>query len=520
MSREHLLAIDVGTGSARVVLFTPEGRQAGIAQREYSHRQVAGVPGSQVFDTETIWKLIADCTREVLASAQVDAASVRGVSATSMREGMVLYDTGNREIWACPNVDSRAGKEASELVASGEAQTIYETAGDWVSITAPARFRWIARHQPEVFERIAHVGMLGDWVVTKLSGEFATDPSLGSSSGMFDLARRDWSDEVLAICGLARSALPPVFEPSTVVGQVTARAANETGLSEGTPVVLGGADTQLGLLGIGVTQPGRFTVVGGSFWQHTMLVDEPTIDPEARLRTLCHATPGLWMMEGIGFYSGIVLRWFRDAFCELEKAEASVQGVDVYTLMERRAAAVPPGANGIVGLFSNVMQANRWVHTTPGFLGFDVDNPKQSGPAECFRSIEESAAYVSLAHLRIIEEVTGRTVEEATLTGGAAKGELWPHIVANTLGLPVHIPVVKESTALGAAVCAGVGVGMWRDHGEAVSVVTATERTVEPETEASATYSRLAAHWLEVYRSTMPLSESGLLRPLWRAAGT
>lgn len=520
MSREHLLAIDVGTGSARVVLFTPEGRQVGIAQREYSHRQAAGVPGSQVFDTETNWKLIADCTREVLASAEVDAASVRAVSATSMREGMVLYDAGSREIWACPNVDSRAGKEAQELVASGEAQAIYEKAGDWVSITAPARFRWIARHQPEVFERIAHVGMLGDWVATKLSGEFATDPSLGSSSGMFDLARRDWSDEVLAICGLSRRALPPVVEPSTIVGYVTTRAANETGLNEGTPVVLGGADTQLGLLGIGVTQPGRFTVVGGSFWQHTMLVDEPSIDPEARLRTLCHATPGLWMMEGIGFYSGIVLRWFRDAFCELEKAEAAIEGVDAYTLMERKAAAVPPGANGIVGLFSNVMQANRWVHTTPGFLGFDVGNPEQSGRAECFRSIEESAAYVSLAHLRIIQEVTGRTVEEATLTGGAAKGTLWPQIVANTLGLPVYIPVVKESTALGAAICAGVGVGMWKDHGEAVGAVARTERTVEPEKGASAVYSRLAAQWLDVYRSTMPIAESGLLRPLWRAAGT
>jgi autoinducer-2 kinase len=520
VSREHLLAIDVGTGSARAVLFTHEGRQVGIAQREYSHPHAVGAPGSQVFDTHANWALISDCVREVLTLAQVDAASVRAVSATSMREGMVLYDVGGREIWACPNVDSRAGREARELVASGEARTIYESAGDWVSITAPARFRWIARHQPEVFEHVAHVGMLADWVVTKLSGEYATDPSLGSSSGMFDLARRDWSDEVLAICGLSRGVLPTVLEPSTVVGHVTSRAADETGIREGTPVVLGGADTQLGLLGIGVTQPGRFTVVGGSFWQHTMLVDEPRIDPEVRLRTLCHTSPGLWMMEGIGFYSGMVLRWFRDAFCELEKAEAVAEGVDAYTVMERKASAVPPGSHGIVGLFSNVMQADRWVHTTPGFLGFDVDNPRQSGRAECLRSIEESAAYVSLAHLRIIEEVTGRTVSEATLTGGAARGSLWPQIVADTLGLPVHIPVVKESTALGAAICAGVGVGMWKDLAEAVSAVAATERTVAPEKEASAVYSRLAAQWFEVYRSTMSLSESGFLRPLWRAAGT
>ena len=171
-------------------------------------------------------------------------------------------------------------------------------------------------------------------------------------------------------------------------------------------MVVGGADTQLGLLGIGLTGPGRFTVVGGSFWQTTMLLDEPLVDPLARLRTLCHVTPGLWMMEGIGFYCGIVMRWFRDAFCELEQLQAKDEGVDVYAIMERKAEAVPPGANGVIGLFSNVMQANHWVHTSPGFLGFDVSNPGRAGRIECFRAIEESAAYVSLAHMRIIEELT------------------------------------------------------------------------------------------------------------------
>ena len=111
-----------------------------------------------------------------------------------------------------------------------------------------------------------------------------------------------------------------MVEPGTVVGAVTAEAAAVTGLREGTPVIAGGADTQLGLVGIGITEPGAFTVVGGSFWQHTIILDRPLIDPGARLRTLCHTVPGRWMMEGIGFYCGIVMRWFRDAFCEREKA--------------------------------------------------------------------------------------------------------------------------------------------------------------------------------------------------------
>jgi autoinducer-2 kinase len=520
MTNELLLAIDAGTGSCRAVLFDLQGSQVAIGQREYKHRELAGAPGSQVFDTEANWRLICECVHEALASSNASTERIVAVSATSMREGMVLYDARGREIWACPNVDSRADKEAAELIQSGAAEEIYSLAGDWVSITAPARFRWIARHQPDVFAEIAHVGMLGDWVLTKLSGSYVTDPSLGSSSGMFELARRDWSDRVLELCRLERSVFPPVVECGSVVGGVSQQAAAETGLSVGTPVVTGGADTQLALLGIGVSQPGAFTVVGGSFWQHTVVLDEPLIDHQARLRTLCHTEPGRWMMEGIGFYCGIVMRWFRDAFCQLEKAEAERADVDVYSLLESRAAQVPPGANGIVGVFSNVMQASRWIHASPGFVGFDVANPDRSGPTECFRAIEEAAAYVSRGHLGVIEELADLRVEEAVLTGGAAKGTLWPQIVADVLDLPVRIPVVKESTALGAAIYAGVGAGHYRDAASTADRLVRFERTFTPQQEAVSIYNELFYRWLELYRRSLEMSEAGLVRPLWRAAGT
>jgi autoinducer 2 (AI-2) kinase len=520
MSDGLLLAIDAGTGSCRAVLFDADGSQVAIGQREYSHAELPGAPGSQVFDTERNWRLICECVREALAGAQVGSDAVRAVATTSMREGMVLYDARGHELWACPNVDSRAGEEAGELVRSGEAQEIYDAAGDWVAITAPARFRWIARHEPDTFAAIAHVGMLGDWILTKLSGAFVTDPSLGSSSGMFDLAGRDWSDRVLEICGLDRSVFPPVVEPGTVVGSVTAAAARDTGLREGTPVVAGGADTQLALLGIGITEPGRFTVVGGSFWQHTVVLDEPLIDPAARLRTLCHTVPRRWMMEGIGFYCGIVMRWFRDAFCDVEREQAAREGVDVYEVLEREARDLPPGAHGVFGIFSNLMQASRWVHASPGFVGFDVAAPERAGRSECFRAIEESAAYVSRGHLGIVREVAGIDVDEIVLTAGAAKGTLWPQILADTLGVPVRIPVVKESTALGAAIYAGVGAGVYADAVRAASELARFERTVEPHPPAVAAYAGLYEQWLELYRRSLELSEAGLVRPLWRAAGT
>jgi autoinducer 2 (AI-2) kinase len=515
---EYLMSIDVGTGSARAVLFALDGRQVSFAKREYTHLAESAIPGSLVFDCTANWDLICECTHEVLAAAGISARQVLAVSATSMREGMVLYDKSGREIWACPNVDARSSKEADALVSSGAAREIFALAGDWVSITAPARFAWIARHRPELFDSIRHVGMIGDWVLTRLSGVFVTDATLGSSSGMFDLGERTWSARIMEICGLDASLFPPVLEAGTVVGAITHEAAAQTGLCAGTPVVVGGADTQMGLLGIGA-QAGDFTIIGGSFWQHTLLVDGPLIDPRSRLRTLCHAVPDQWMVEGIGFYCGIVMRWFRDSFCEAEKLVAARQGVDVYRLLEERAELIPPGSNGVFGLFSNVMQATRWSHTTPSFVGFDVTAPKPEARFECFRAIEEGAAYVSRAHLEILEEVGRRPLRRAVLTGGAANGSLWPQIVADVLDLQVDVPVVKESTALGAAICAGVGAGVQDGIGGARAGMVATERTFYPDAERVGAYSDLYQRWREIYRLSLSLAGEGLARPLWRAAG-
>ena len=145
MSEPVTLAIDAGTGSCRAVIFDLGGTQLGLGQREWTHPALPGVPGAQVFDTEGGWRLICECVREALASADIAPDRIAGVSATSMREGMVLYDRAGKEIWACPNVDGRAGEEGAALVASGEAEIIYAEGGDWVSITSPARFRWIQR---------------------------------------------------------------------------------------------------------------------------------------------------------------------------------------------------------------------------------------------------------------------------------------------------------------------------------------------------------------------------------------
>ncbi len=515
----YLLAIDAGTGSCRALLFTEKGEQVAVSLREWTHHEPPGVPGGQDFDVETNWRLISACIRDALASAGAGGGDVAAIAATSMREGIVLYDARGAEIWACPNVDSRAAQEAEDLIREGNAERIFEEAGDWVSITSPARLRWIARHRPDLFGRIHSLGLLSDWIVYRLARVHVTEPSCGSSSGMFSLARRAWSERIAEICGISPAVLPEVVDPGTVVGAVTAEAAEQTGLRAGTPVVAGGADTQLGLLGAGV-RAGEFTVLAGTFWQNTMLVPTPLIDPEIRLRTLCHATPGEWMLEGIGFYCGMAMRWFRDAFCDGEAAIARDRGVDPYVVMEEGAAQIPPGSHGVVAILSNLMNARRWVHASPSFAGFDLGGPAGTGRAACVRAIEEAAAYVVRGHLGIIAELTGARVTELTFSGGAAKGRLWPQVIADVLGLPVHVPAVTESSALGAALCAGRGAGIYSSLTELEPTLRQRAATFEPQPGAVTVYQDSYARWRQIYPRMLQLSEDGLLHPLWRAAGS
>ena len=514
----YLLAVNAGTGSCRALLFTVAGEQVAVSLREWTHREPPDAPGGQDFDVEANWLAIAACIRDALRLAGATGDDVAAVAATSMREGIVLYDDRGTEIWACPNVDSRAAHEAADLISEGAAERIFAEAGDWVSITSPARLRWLARHRPDIFGRIHGLGMLSDWIVYRLARVQVTEPSCGSSSGMFSLATRAWSAQIAQICGISPAVLPEVADPGTVVGEVTADAAAQTGLRAGTPVVAGGADTQLGLLGAGV-RAGEFTVLAGTFWQNTVLVDKPLIDPAIRLRTLCHVTPGEWMLEGIGFYCGMAMRWYRDAFCDGEAALARSRGVDPYVVMEENAARIPPGSNGVYAILSNLMNARRWVHASPSFVQFDMGNPAGTGRAACVRAVEEAAAYVVRGHLGIIGELTGARAGELTFSGGGAKGALWPQIIADVLGLPVNVPAVTESSALGAALCAGKGAGLYSSLTELEGELRKRAATFEPDPAAVAAYEDSYAGWLKIYPRMLDLSEDGLLNPLWRAAG-
>ncbi|MBZ4222751.1 autoinducer-2 kinase [Bacillus wiedmannii] len=516
----HLLAFDAGTGSIRAVLFDLLGNQIAVSQKEWIHKTDSRYPGSMNFDVKENWQLVQQCTKEVLQRSNISPSSIQAISATSMREGFVLYDKDGQEIWACANVDGRASAEVSELkeIRSHLEEDLYTKSGQTFSLGALPRLLWIKKHEPDVYSNIHSFTMLNDWILYKLSGVLQIDASNGCTSGIFDLQNRVWDNDVAIECGLTLPFSTTVNEAGTVIGNVTKECAALTGLCEEIPVVAGGGDAQMASLGTGVVRPNQTLICGGSFWQQEVNVTEPLTDPYAAIRVNCHVVPNLWQYETIAFFPGLVMRWFRDAFCHEEKKLADKLGVDAYALLEEQAKDVPVGSHGIIPTFSNVMNYISWRHAAPSFLNLSLDADK-CGKKELFRAIEENAAFVTLGNLKLIENLTGTFPSEVIFAGGAAKGKLWPQILSDVLGIPVKVPVVKEAAALGTAIAAGVGVGIYSSMEETAEQFVQWEHTFEPITENHELYKEFYETWKTVYDSQLALADKGLTSHMWIAPG-
>lgn len=521
MSRQaYFLVVDVGTGSGRSLIFNQDGDQIAVAQREWTHRPDPRYPGSQDFDCVANWQSVCECIQQSLKTAGLKAADIEAVSATSMRQGIVCFDSVGKELFAVPNIDARADAETVELIEDGWGPKIYSIQGDWPSNHSLARMRWLKGHEREAFDRLAMVTMLSDWVLFRLTGEFCTEPSVASSSGMFDIAARDWSATLVELAGVEPTCVPRVLDPGMQLGRVTREAAEATGLAVDTPVIVGPADTQGAYVGTGVITPGAAGLVIGSFGLPAIVADKAILDPQKRVRTQCHAVPGQWIIESCSFYTGLALRWFRDAFCQEEIAQGQTTGRDPYDLMNERASRVPPGSYGVQVILSNVGNNSNWRHASPAFLDFDILDPQRYDKVTFYRALIENTAYQTLGELENIADVWGAWPEELAFSGGASKSALWAQILADTLNMPVKVPAVQEATALGTAAYAALAMAHYDNLDEVCSRYTRWAAIYQPDEDDHAIYRRAYERWREIYAHMLQLVEKDLARPMWKAPGT
>jgi len=515
---KYLMAIDAGTGSVRAVIFDTQGNQIAVAQQEWTHIAKEGVPNSMTFDTAKNWEITKACIQGAIKQASIDPEDILSVSATSMREGIVLYNREGKELWAVANVDARASEEVKYLKEqfAGIEEEFYALSGQTFALGALPRLLWLKKHEPKIYEKVACISMIGDWVLAKLSGVIASDPSNGGTTGIFSLQDRNWVAKMATKVGLKDDIFPPVLEVGEVLGNVT---DTSTGLAPTTKVVMGGGDVQLGSAGLGVVKAGQVAILGGSFWQQVVNIGSDVPPPkDMSIRVNPHVIAGLSQAEGITFFSGLVMRWFRDAFCEMEKLEAKERGVDTYTILEEKASNVPVGSHGIVPIFSDSMKYGKWYHASPSFINLSID-PKICNRASMFRSLQENACIVSAINLAKIQAFTNITIEEIVFAGGASKGQLWSQILADVTGKRVKIPKVTEATALGAAMAAGVGAGVYGSLVEAAEKLVVWERVHEPNALNHKRYNAIAKRWEAIYTTQLALVDQGLTTSMWKAPG-
>ncbi len=518
---KYLMALDAGTGSIRAVIFDTLGNQISVAQREWVHLSQEGVANSMGFDVDNNWELVVWCIKEALRIANLPCESIEAVSASSMREGIVVYDSEGEALWGVANVDARASDEVKYLKESFEGieERFYQISGQTFALGALPRLMWLRNNQPEIYERVTYISMIGDWILAKLSGIIASDPSNGGTSGIFSLLHRDWDKNMPKEVGIKDTIFPPILEAGKLMGRVTPKASKETTLSTTTKVVMGGGDVQLGALGLGVSEVGQVAILGGSFWQQVVNISSDTIPPsDMSIRVNPHVVQGLSQAEGITFFSGLIMRWFRDVFCELEKQEAKSQGVDTYTLLEAKAKEIPVGSHGIVPIFSDSMKYGKWYHASPSFINLSID-PNICNKASMFRSLEENACIVSAINLEKIEEFSNIKTTEIVFAGGASKGELWCQILADVTGCKIKVPKVTEATALGTALVAGVGAGVYESLTQASQYLVNWDREYKPNMENYNKYQTIKERWIEIYERQLSLVDRGLTESMWKAPG-
>ncbi|WP_462410535.1 autoinducer-2 kinase [Neobacillus sp. Marseille-QA0830] len=516
---KYLMAIDAGTGSVRVILFDTFGNERYVTQSEWTHNEDKRYPGSMDFDIDKNIETIIDLIKEILAKSNIVPENIAAISTTSMREAIVLYDEDGKELWACANVDSRSNDEVANLYALGDTieADIHQVSGQTFSLGAIPRILWVKNNIPETYEKVKYVTMLNDWITYRLTDVISVEPSNGCTTGLFDLKKRAWDPSIPEKAGLRGDIYPIVHESGSIVGRVTEKFAAQTGLSTQTLVVAGGGDAQLGCIGMGVVNNGDAAVLGGSFWQYEYTTEHVEINEQCKVRVNCHAIPNTWQYEAIAFFPGLIMRWFRDTFCDLEAYLQKETGESIYDQMEKKAQSVPAGCHGMIGTFSDKMNYFSWKHAAPSFIDFKFTD--SFNKATFYRAIMENAALVTRGNIENVTKVTNQWPESIVFGGGASKSDLWCQILSDVLNAKVKVPVVKEATALGAAICAGVGAGIYDSFQDAIDKVVKFEKTFEPTESNRSIYDELYNKWETIYKVQLELADQGYTEHMWIAPG-
>jgi len=491
-----LLGIDVGTSGTKTALFGIDGTLLAAHTEEYPLYQPHNGWAEQ--DPNDWWNATVTGVRAVLSKAS--GAEIRGIGLSGQMHGLVMLDKDGESlrhsiIWC----DQRTSAEKEDIIdLLGEKRTIEITANAPMTSFTAAKILWVKKNEPEVYEKCAHILLPKDYIRYKLTGEFATEVSDASGMQLMDVPKRDWSPEVTDKLGIDRGLLAKMYESQDVTGATSSECAKLTGLAEGIPVVGGAGDNPAAAVGTGVVVQGKaFTTIGSSAVVYAVS-DNVRIDSLGRVHALCASVPGKWTVMSCTQAAGLSIQWLRNNVCADEIREAEKAGVDSYDMMDRLAETVPVGSDRL--LFLPYLMGERSPHPDPDARGVFFGLSGVHERANLIRAVREGVAFSQLECVEVFREM-GVPVGDMMLTGGGAKSPLWRQMLADLYGCPVSIPASGEGAALGAAILAGVGTGVYSSLPEACGELIGKGETVMPNGKRGEEYAPFFALYKQLYLS-------------------
>lgn len=493
-----LLGIDIGTSGTKTVLFDEMGNTIASSVGEYPLYQPNIGWAEQ--DPEDWWMATYTTIKEVIYKSGIDVSEIKGVGLSGQMHGAVLLDKDYKVlrksiIWC----DQRSSVECDQITSIiGKERLIEITANPALTGFTASKILWVKNNEPEVYAKVTKILLPKDYIRFRLTGEFATEVSDASGMQLMDIPGRKWSDEVLNKLGIEKSMLGKLYESQEVTGKVNKEASSLTGLKEGTIVVGGAGDQAAGAIGNGIVKSGVVSSTIGTSGVVFAFSENVSIDPKGRVHTFCHAVPNTWHIMGVTQGAGLSLKWFRDNFCIEEKRTAELMGVDPYMLMDKEAERVAAGCSGLIYL--PYLMGERTPHLDPNAKGVFFGLSAKHEKPDMVRAVMEGVVYSLKDCLEIIKEM-GVNVSEVRASGGGGKSPLWRQMQADVFGTEITTINSSEGPALGVAILAGVGAGIYSSVMEACDKVISVKTKQQADMAINSKYNKYYDIYKRLYTS-------------------
>lgn len=491
-----LLGIDLGTSAAKVMALTADGSILGTGVANYP--LYTPHPGWVEQDPRDWWTAVQAATSECLT--QVPAAGrgdIAGIGLSGHMSGLVLVDGSGQPVRPCIMLtDTRSEQQSNRLRQSVGFRVQALTGNTPLDAFVAPKLLWVKEKEPDAYRQAAAFLFPKDYIRLRLTGDLSTEPTDAGNTLFMDPRTGQWDLPLMKDMGLDPQLAPRVVTSTTVVGRLTAEAAARLGLPVGVPVVAGGGDMACSAVGIGAVEPGVVSVTIGTAAQVLACVPDITSKVGGQLTFHPHAEAGALFALGSIFSGGLATGWLAKAMGE---EDALRRGPAAYfALLEKEAAKAEPGSGGVVFLPFLVGSGSPFwnPHAQAGWVGLTVS----TGRSDLVRSVLEGVAYNikdSVEALRL----TGATVDRVHIAGGGAGNAVWRQIIADVLGAPVVQPISRNTSALGAAALAGIGLGVYRDMRHAAQSLIHYGEPVQPVPANVDRYNLLYPAYRRIYAS-------------------